>query len=51
MASGPIMLVLEVDAGSEPLHGRIVPSAGAPREFSGWLELLDVLAELVDPPP
>lgn len=41
-------LRLEILPGPGPLHGRLVPGSGPALEFEGWLQLLDVLADVIE---
>lgn len=43
-----VELMLRIDAGAHPLCGEIVPRAGQPVSFVGWLELLRCLSELTE---
>jgi hypothetical protein len=48
MATEPRTLRLEILPGPGPLQGQLVPGSGPAREFEGWLQLLEVLAEVID---
>jgi hypothetical protein len=48
MAEEVRTLRLEIFPGPGPLHGRLVPGSGPALEFAGWLQLLDVLAEVIE---
>ncbi|MBJ7358529.1 hypothetical protein [Nocardioides sp.] len=41
-------LRLEILPGPGPVQGRLDPGTGPAREFVGWLQLLEVLAEVID---
>jgi hypothetical protein len=42
---------IELAAGTNSIHGAVVPASGARIEFSGWLGLAAVLGELLDQAP
>jgi hypothetical protein len=46
---GPVLIHVRVEA-SEPPRGRLWPDRGPVIEFSGWLDLLRVLSELLEEP-
>jgi hypothetical protein len=48
MADEPRTLRLEILPGPGPLHGRLVAGSAPALEFEGWLQLLDVLAEVIE---
>jgi hypothetical protein len=39
---------LEILPGPGPVRGRLVAGSGPELEFEGWLQLLDVLADVID---
>jgi hypothetical protein len=39
-------IVITLDLGPEPIHGVIEDGRGATTEFTGWLELMSVIANL-----
>jgi hypothetical protein len=43
---GPVRFAVELDSGAVPIAGRVVPSAGAPLDFSGYVELITALESL-----
>lgn len=43
------LLRLELDAGLEPVTGRISDAAGTVLSFCGWLEFADALSRLAAP--
>jgi len=48
MASEVRSLRLEILPGPGPVHGRLVSGTGTPRDFEGWLQLLDLLADAIE---
>jgi hypothetical protein len=48
MATEARTLRLEILPGPGPIQGQLVPGSGPAREFEGWLQLLEVLAEVID---
>jgi hypothetical protein len=48
MATEARTLRLEILPGPGPVQGQLIPGTGPAREFEGWLQLLDVLAEVID---
>lgn len=48
MTSEGRTLRLEILPGPGPIHGQLVPGSGPVREFEGWLQLLEVLADVID---
>ncbi|WP_207010900.1 hypothetical protein [Nocardioides aromaticivorans] len=42
----PISLRLVIDAGSTPLRGSLAPQGEEPREFSGLLQLMELIDRL-----
>lgn len=42
----PISLRLVIDAGSTPLRGSLAPHGEEPREFSGLLQLMELIDRL-----
>lgn len=52
-ASDPLRFVLEVEAGADPIRGRLADADGETLEYVGWLGLIGALDELrsVGPAP
>ena len=48
MATEVRSLRLEILPGPGPLHGRLYAGSGPALVFEGWLQLLDVLAEVIE---
>jgi hypothetical protein len=47
-----VVVVLEVERGSDPVTGRLRAGPHAPRAFTGWLELTAALADaFAEPAP
>lgn len=46
--AGATRIVLDVEAGAQPIRGFLRSESGRPEQFSGWLELTRVLERLID---
>ena len=41
-----LRLIVDLDAGADPITGRLAPIDAAPREFTGYVSLIATLEEL-----
>jgi len=48
MATEARSLRLEILPGAGPVRGHLVAGTEPAREFEGWLQLLDLLADVID---
>jgi hypothetical protein len=44
---GTVRLTVEIETGADPISGRVCVEGEPPREFTGWLELTRLLAEVI----
>ncbi|WP_270046577.1 hypothetical protein [Solirubrobacter ginsenosidimutans] len=49
MADGPLHIDLDLHVQHGEVEGRAARAGGPEREFSGWVELLAALDQLIDP--